>query len=189
MNKRNLSPNIAADASEQPDRGIGSRRPAVGTMRRNFRRGFTLIELLVVVLIVGILAAVALPQYEKAVYSARMAEVETMLTAVHHARQVHQLATGESVPLSYDELDIALPAHCQEYALDSSGQHMGWKCGKYVVYMATATTLATVSGLGGCAYCHFDKLYPSGEFRCREKGTDTLFAQYCRNRNYRVDQQ
>ena len=56
--------------------------------------GFTLIELLVVVLIIGILAAVAVPQYQKAVEKSRIAEAITLLNAMDKAQQVCILEHG-----------------------------------------------------------------------------------------------
>lgn len=64
------------------------------------KQAFTLIELLVVVLIIGILAAVALPQYTKAVKKSRVAEAKIALNALGHAGEIAVLAdpdyTGDS---------------------------------------------------------------------------------------------
>ncbi len=53
---------------------------------KNWKEGFTLLEVLIVVLIIGVLTAVSLPQYMKAVERARMTEAVTLLANIAQAQ-------------------------------------------------------------------------------------------------------
>ena len=68
--------------------------------------GFTLIELLVVVLIIGILAAMAMPQYFKAVERSRMAEAVTLMDSVVKAQRRKFMQTN-SYARDFRGLDVS----------------------------------------------------------------------------------
>lgn len=94
--------------------------------------GFTLIELLVVVLIIGILAAVALPQYNKAVDKSRVSTMISLLRPLAEAKKSYYMATGTHAR-TFDDLDFSIPSSCSVSEDSYYGQTAS--CGKTVLLL------------------------------------------------------
>ncbi|MDR0291779.1 MAG: prepilin-type N-terminal cleavage/methylation domain-containing protein [Elusimicrobium sp.] len=77
-------------------------------MTKKIYDGFTLIEILVVVLIIGILSAVAIPQYNTAVKKSRAGEAFIQIKALKTAMDVYMLAAGQPAE-KFSDLDIEIP--------------------------------------------------------------------------------
>ena len=78
--------------------------------KSRFAGGFTLIEMLVVVLIIGILAAIALPQYQLAVEKSRASEAQVTMRDIHQAAQLCLMEGNEGeYGCRFNNLDLEIP--------------------------------------------------------------------------------
>ena len=100
--KKTVKNNRAFTLINRVGQALPDNAPAKGHLA-----AFTLIELLVVVLIIGILAAVAVPQYKKAVIKSRAVEAMTLLKAITDNQEVYYLNNGKYTS-NFDNLDIKI---------------------------------------------------------------------------------
>ena len=112
---------------------------------RGYLRGFTLIELLVVVLVIGILSAISLPQYQKAVARARFATVKATARTLADVENLYYLDNGE---FTFDVQNLAVQLPSGETSIGTSQIQYPWG----MCYVACED-----ASCGGCA------LYNSGD--------------------------
>ena len=144
------------------------------------KRGFTLIELLVVVLIIGILASIALPQYEKAVERSRAAEAVTILKSLKDAQEAYYMANGAYAG-NLDQLDIEVPAELRDYVLETGPIVSG----RYAYKHKTKDYYIAASGQfrqGVAPTDRTDVIYCCGnEEFCQIIGTEPFDFSHCAN--------
>ena len=156
----------------------------------NSNKAFTLIELLVVVLIIGILAAIAVPQYQKAVLKAELHKGIPLVESLYQAQHAYYLTHG-NFATDIDALDISIPLN-ENCIKEQNNKYSRYKCSFGTIGLADYFTNVGFQDSNSLIYyLHFVQDYPyeslpSGYFEknsryCFAKGTNKAALDICKS--------
>lgn len=154
-------------------------------MKNVNKKGFTLIEMLVVVLIIGILAAVALPQYFKAVEKSRSTEALQVLGTIAAAEERYRLSSSENVyTKNFADFDVSFT---NIDGTDASGETLTTK--NFTIKLddtngtVTATRGGTAAGVGTDSSKYtITREFRSGKVTCNDSASGSVgLNKMCRS--------
>ena len=151
----------------------------MNTEKQKNNKGFTLIELLVVVLIIGILAAIALPQYKMAVGKARFSELKTITQSVVSAAQRYYLVNNTYVG-AIENLDIEIP-NTIECTIWNENQQPYIACSKSIFGKKTLFYVDRESGRPAICLVYSKDKTDNANKLCQKETGKTVDQALCSN--------